>query len=141
MSKGPDMKVLIAEDDLMIADLLEVALIRGDYKVCGIARTVSQAVQIAEVENPDLAVIDVHLAEGGIGTEIPTLLDRRGTLGILYATGNAGDVELTSSDGHACISKPYRPSDIVRALKIVEQIMKFGTASQPFPRGCYALGV
>ena len=43
------MKVLIAEDDLMIADLLEVALIRGDYKVCGIARTVSQAVQIAEV--------------------------------------------------------------------------------------------
>jgi DNA-binding response OmpR family regulator len=135
------MKVLIAEDDLMIADLLEVALIRGGYEVCGIARMVSQAVQIAQTENPDLAVIDLHLAEGGMGTEIAALLDRRGTLGILYATGNAGDVELTSSDGHAYISKPYRPSDIVRALKVVEEIVKFGTASQPFPRGCYALAV
>jgi ActR/RegA family two-component response regulator len=114
-------------------------IIRGGYEVCGIARLVSQAVQIANMENPDLAVIDVHLAEGGIGTEIATLLDRRGTLGILYATGNAGDVELTSSDGHAYISKPYRPSDIVRALKVVEELVKFGTASRPFPRGCYAL--
>jgi DNA-binding response OmpR family regulator len=132
------MKVLIAEDDLMIADLLEVALIRGGYEVCGIARMVSEAVHIAKRENPDLAVIDVHLAEGGMGTEIATLLDRRGTLGILYASGNAGDIELTASDGHARISKPYRPSDIVRALRIVEEIVKSGTASLPFPRGCYA---
>jgi hypothetical protein len=81
----------------------------------------------------------VHLAGGGIGTEIAFLLDRRGTLGILYATGNAGDVPLTAVDGQACISKPYRPSDIVRALKIVEQIVKHEATSLPFPRGCYAL--
>jgi DNA-binding response OmpR family regulator len=133
------MKVLIAEDDLMIADLLESALVRGGYEVCGIARSVSAAVEIALREKPDLAVIDVHLAEGGIGTEIGLLLDRQATLGILYATGNAGDVQLTAANGHAYISKPYRPSDIVRALRIVEQIMEHGTASQPFPTGCYVL--
>jgi DNA-binding response OmpR family regulator len=133
------MKVLIAEDDVLIASLLESALTRGGYEVCGIARTVAHAVSIAEQENPDLAVIDLHLAEGGVGTEIAHRLHRRNTLGILYASGNAGDVKLTAVDGHASISKPYRPSDIVLALRIVEEMIQLGTASQPFPHGCRAL--
>jgi DNA-binding response OmpR family regulator len=136
------MKVLIAEDDLMIADLLEVALTRGGYEVCGIARTVAQSIVIAVRENPELAVIDLHLAGGGVGTDIPELLGRHGTLGVLYASGNAGDIRLTAANGHACIAKPYRPSDVVLALRIVEEMMKRGTAAQPFPpfpRGCHAL--
>lgn len=34
--------VMIAEDDLLIADMLEDALVAGGYEVCGIARTVKQ---------------------------------------------------------------------------------------------------
>src|ERR1700688_3500855 len=107
------MKVLIVEDDLMIADLLEIALTRGGYEVCGIARTVAQSVAIAAHENPELAVIDLHLAQGGIGTDIPGLLGPQSKLGILYASGNAGDIRLTTANGHACIAKPYKPSDVV----------------------------
>jgi hypothetical protein len=68
------------------------------------------------------------------------LLDRQTTLGILYATGNAGDVQLTAANGDAFDAKPCRPSDIVRALRIVEHMVEHGTASLPFPTGCYALG-
>lgn len=133
------MKVLIVEDDLMIADLLEVALTRGGYEVCGIARTVAQAVAIVIREDPGLAVIDFHLAGGGVGIDIPNLLGPQSTLGILYASGDAGDIRLTTANGHACIAKPYRPSDVVLALKIIEQMMNRGSASLPFPRGCHAL--
>jgi DNA-binding response OmpR family regulator len=35
-------KVLIAEDDLMIADMIEKVLVDAGYEVCGITRTVGQ---------------------------------------------------------------------------------------------------
>jgi two-component system, response regulator PdtaR len=40
------LKVMIAEDDLMMADMLEDVLVEGGYEVCGIARTVEKAVEL-----------------------------------------------------------------------------------------------
>lgn len=132
------LKVMIAEDDLFMADMLQDVLVENGYQVCGIARTVKDAVALGRAHKPDLAVLDVRLAEGGLGTEIAAQLGRPGGLGILYPTGNAGlkgQATLTKTDGEACLSKPYRPADIIRALKIVEQIRSTGEALRPFPTG------
>src|ERR1700730_12622487 len=87
--KGNSMlKVLIAEDELLIADLLEETLIMSGYEVCGIARTVDAAVALAELHKPDLAVFDVRLARGVRGPEIVRRLRSAARLGILYATGD-----------------------------------------------------
>lgn len=132
------LKVMIAEDDLFMADMLQDVLIENGYEVCGIARTVDEAVLIGKTHRPDLAILDVRLAAGGLGTEIAARLDRPSSLGILYATGNSGQqgqTGLTMADGDACLSKPYRPADIIRALKIVEEIQSTGEASRPFPTG------
>ena len=56
------LKVLIAEDDLMLADLAEEILVDAGYEVCGIARTVAEAVALAQHHKPDLAVLDLRLA-------------------------------------------------------------------------------
>jgi DNA-binding response OmpR family regulator len=130
------LKVLIAEDELMIADLLEETLIMSGYEVCGIARTVDEAVALAKLHKPDLAVLDVRLAQGDRGPEIARQLSGRGTLGILYATGeDARHSTLTLADGSASIAKPYRVEDVVDALVIVREIMTRGTATPPFPLG------
>ena len=126
---------MIAEDDLMMADMLSDVLTANGYEVCGIARTVDKAVEIGEHHRPDLAVVDLRLAEGGFGSEIANRLNRHGDLGVLYATGNVGNMGLTKADGQACLRKPYRPEDLVRALKIVEQLITTGGAPQPFPTG------
>jgi two-component sensor histidine kinase/ActR/RegA family two-component response regulator len=133
-------KVMIAEDDLLMADILEDVLIHYGYEVCGIARTVKEGVEIGEHCKPDLAVLDMRLAKGGLGTEIAAQLRRQNGLGILYAMGNADHASLTKADGEACLSKPYRPEDVAQALKIVEQIVRTGEASKPFPKGFHVLG-
>jgi two-component sensor histidine kinase/ActR/RegA family two-component response regulator len=133
------LKVMIAEDDLMMADMLEDVLVEGGYEVCGIARTVDKAVELGERHKPDLAILDLRLAEGGLGTDIAARLNHQGRPGVLYATGNASHVSLTKADGEACLGKPYRPEDVVRALKIVEQIVNTGEASRPFPTGFHVL--
>jgi len=129
------LKVLIAEDDLLIADMIEDILVENGYEVCGIACTVADAVSLIRQHKPDLAVIDIRLADGGLGTEIVAQLGGIGTLGILYSTGNRSQVVLTAANGHACIGKPYRDTDLLRGLQIVSEILASGTGSPPFPRG------
>jgi DNA-binding response OmpR family regulator len=128
-------KVLIAEDDLMIADATEEVLVKSGYEVCGIARTVAAAVALGRHHKPDLAVIDLRLADGGLGTEIPPQLRTLGRVGVLYATGNIAHVMLTDADGDACLAKPYRVVDLLRSLELVAEIVATGSASPPFPRG------
>jgi DNA-binding response OmpR family regulator len=82
------LKVLIAEDDLMIADMVEQILVDAGYEVCGIARTVAEGVGLGRRHKPDLAVLDLRLAGGGLGTEIAAQLCGLGKLGVLYLSAN-----------------------------------------------------
>jgi ActR/RegA family two-component response regulator len=128
-------KVMIVEDDLLIADSIERALHKGGYAVCGIARTVGEAIALAKLHSPALAVIDLRLEHGELGTAIcPQLADPR-AMGILYASGNTARILLTAADGEACLEKPYSTEDLLRGLEIVTEIVATGEASGPFPPG------
>jgi CheY-like chemotaxis protein len=128
------LNVLVAEDDLMIADMIEDCLISAGYQVCGIARTVPEAVRFGQQHRPDLAIIDMKLADGGLGTEIVSQLADGPRMGVLYATGNSALIG-AQAEGDAYIAKPYLNADLMRALKLVEQIVNDGFATPPFPRG------
>ncbi|MDQ2801180.1 MAG: response regulator [Pseudomonadota bacterium] len=132
------LKVLIAEDDLIIADYLEETLVDAGYDVCGIARTVSEGVALARLHKPDLAVLDVRLARGGAGREIAAALRAGGRTGILYATGNPEGAGLTVADGDACITKPYSGEALLAGLKLVREIIETGAPLAAFPRGFQA---
>jgi CheY-like chemotaxis protein len=127
------LKVLIVEDDLMLADFSEEILVERGYEVCGIARTVAEAVALARRSPPDLVMLDLRLADGGLGTEVAAQLRASGRPGILYITGNMSQVVLT--DGDACLAKPYRSNDLLRGLEIVAGIVATGKAQPPFPQG------
>jgi two-component sensor histidine kinase/CheY-like chemotaxis protein len=127
------LKVMIAEDDLLLADMLEEALTNGGYEVCGIADTVEEAVELGERHKPDLAVLDIRLAKGGLGTDIPARLNRPASMGVLFASGQVGQLSLTKTDGDCLITKPYRSEDIIRGLEIVKEILRTCDVSGPLP--------
>ncbi len=129
------LKVLIVEDDLMIADISEDFLVEHGYEVCGIGRTVAQAVALGLRHLPDLAIIDMRLADGGLGSDVAAQLTDLKRLGILYVTGNSSSVGLENSRGHGCLAKPYLFADLIRSLEIVIELVDTGTASPPFPAG------
>jgi DNA-binding response OmpR family regulator len=119
----------------MIAKATEEVLVRSGHEVCGIARTVAAAVALGRTHKPDLAIIDVRLAEGEIGTEIPIQLSGSDRCGILYTTGNVARLMLADVAGDACLAKPYRAVDLLRSLELVAEIVATGTATSPFPQG------
>jgi ActR/RegA family two-component response regulator len=124
------LKVLIAEDDPMIADMVKETLLVHGYEVCGVARTVSTAVAIGRRCKPDLAVIDLRLADAGslpddseLGTDIVAQLSSLGRLGVLYASANITDGMLAVLDGDACLAKPglAAPARTHRCRRLVER--------------------
>src|SRR5712664_237320 len=139
MSTGPQagglhvLKVLIVEDDLMLADFAEEILVEHGYEITGIARTVADAVALARDARPDLVILDLRLADGGLGTEVAAQLPPLGRPGILYITGNMSQVALTCGD--ACLAKPYRAVDLLRGLFFFTDTAATGKAQSPFPPG------
>ena len=133
------LNVLIAEDELMIADMIEETLVENGYGVCGIARSVDEAVALARDHKPDLAVIDLRLADGGLGTEIAAEFAGPGRFGILYASGNIARGMLNAANGEACITKPYGASALLRGLEIVAELVAKGMTVGQFPRGFHLL--
>jgi DNA-binding response OmpR family regulator len=132
-------KVLIVEDDVMIADTAEDFLLKCGYDVCGMARTVDEAVALGRYHRPDLVVLDLWLAGGGLGTEVAAELVAHRRIGVLYATANMSQFALDTTHGDAVIVKPYTSADLLRSLEIVSDIVTTGSASLPFPPGFYML--
>lgn len=127
-------KVLIVEDDPLVADLLEEILGEAGFEVCGVAGTVADAIELGERHNPDLGVIDFRLSGGEYGTQVAAALRQNSRFGVLYATGNPDHPLLSQAEGEGCIAKPYSAHTVVSALRVVSEKMSNRPASA-LPRG------
>ena len=134
------LKVLIAEDDMILGDMLEEFLTIQGYDICGVARTVGEAVLLADLHKPDLAVFDFRLSDGELGSQIRPLLEDRFSMGILYVSGDPLGRVLTKADGEAYIQKPYALADLVQALETIRQIKTVGRPLSPtLPKALHLL--
>ena len=127
---GHMLKVLIAEDNVLLADIIEGYLISRGYDVCGLAGSVDEAVALTDLHRPDLAVLDFRLRDGEYGSQVPARLKDKNATGILYASGDPLKGRLTREDGEAYIQKPYAMSELACALDIVHKIK---TGCRVFP--------
>lgn len=134
------LKVLIAEDSVLLADILEEFLICEGFDVCGIAATVHEAVMLADLHKPDLAVLDFRLGDGEYGSQIRPLLKDKISMGILYVSGDPLKSKLTRADGEAYVQKPYSMYDLSCALNLIQQSKTDGyISSSLFPKGFHRL--
>ncbi len=125
--------VLIVEDDLVIADLLQEVLEREGFVVTDIARTVDEARRSIDQAMPEFAVIDLHLADGGDGAAFGTHLRKLSKAGVIFSTGN-DQSDLTTASGDAVMVKPYRLNDVALGLQIISEIADQKQTDLALPR-------
>ncbi|MDP3428025.1 MAG: response regulator, partial [Humidesulfovibrio sp.] len=63
MGKG---KILVVEDEAIVALGIQSNLKRLGYEVVGRASTGSEALALAQTSRPDLVLMDVKLGDGGL---------------------------------------------------------------------------
>jgi DNA-binding response OmpR family regulator len=73
-------RILVVEDDVLIASQIETALMDEGFEIAGTAATGQEALQLAEAQSPTLVVMDIRLAGDRDG--IDTALELFRSLGI-----------------------------------------------------------
>lgn len=106
-------RILLVEDEPMIAFALEDMVLELGFEVVGPAFRLSEALDLAGSEQFDVAVLDVNLNEQR-SFPIADLLRSRG-IPFLFATGYA-EVGVGWTEETIVIAKPYSRIQLSRAL-------------------------
>jgi CheY-like chemotaxis protein len=108
------LRILIVEDEMTIALLLEDMVSDLGHKPAGLAMRLPQALQMAEQETLDLAILDVNL-DGRMSFPVAEVLERRG-VPFLFATGyGSGGIAAIYRD-KVVIRKPFSLEDLGKAI-------------------------
>jgi Response regulator of citrate/malate metabolism len=112
-------RVLVVEDESIVAMYLTDVLEDMDYEVCGVAASAADALTIAERERPSLALVDIGLAGSQDGIETARALRERYAVGSIFMSG-ASDPELLERaktvHPHGFLQKPYDADQLKNAL-------------------------
>ena len=114
------MKVLIVEDEPLIA--MHIELMVGDfgYHVCGIAASTQEAISLAAFERPHIALMDIHLADGSSGIDAAQELFQRHGISCIFLSANLDPHVRAAVEPFkpiAFLGKPVLPVILQRALK------------------------
>ena len=107
-------RVLVVEDETLVAMLVEDTLADAGVVVLGPVATVAEALSLLGAQRPDLAVLDLNLA----GETSEPVADRLIAMEVPFVVasgyGAAGLPQRLS--GIPVLAKPYAPEDLTAAL-------------------------
>jgi DNA-binding NarL/FixJ family response regulator len=122
VSKRPEAadRILIAEDDFLVASQMEAALAQAGFEVIGIASSADQALDLAAAERPALVVMDVRL--NGTRDGIDAALELFATHGIRCVFATAHQTAETRTRAQPAnplrwLAKPYTMLSLVDTVR------------------------
>ena len=120
MATATQPKVLLAEDDALIAMSVREVLSLFGFEVVGVAATVSDALCLAQNTHPDLAIFDIRLAGKRDGIEGAALLREIIEIPVVFLTGQGDERTRARADAvhpAAYLCKPVSPQQIVASVR------------------------
>lgn len=108
-------RVLIVENEPIIAMLLKDVVESLGHRVCDIVATEAGAVAIALASRPDLMIVDAGLRDGSGVTAMQIILKQR-AMPHIFVTGDKRSVQQMAPDA-TILEKPFFIPDLVRAIE------------------------
>ncbi|MFO1476950.1 MAG: ATP-binding protein [Verrucomicrobiota bacterium] len=117
----PVARILVVEDEGVVALDFQHRLQRLGYAVAGLAQDGDEAVRLAGESNPDLVLMDIQLGDGMGGIDAARAICRGREVPIVYVTANADDdtvKEAVRSSPSGYILKPFEDRELDTAIRI-----------------------
>ena len=115
------MKILILEDEVLVAEYLSKVLLEQGYRILGIAESVTSA--MAELDKlPDLCLVDIRLSDNQSGIDFGKELHKR-KIPFIYLTANneSHTIKMAAETyPQAFLTKPFNARDILSTLELVK---------------------
>ncbi len=116
------MKILIVEDEAIIARDIQNILSRFGYQVSGMASSGEESIQKARDLNPDLVLMDVKLKGSMDGIEAGHEIHDHLHIPVVYLTAFGEDKTLEGAqpnNGFMKILKPFEEKDIQCVIQMI----------------------
>ena len=113
-------KVMIVEDDLLVAADIRKTIERNGFRVAGMARTAEKALQVLEDVHPTLAILDIFLKGTLTGIDLAGHLNKKG-IPFIYLSANSNQQVLEAAKAtnpFGFVVKPFREKDLIVTIDI-----------------------
>src|SRR6185437_5493261 len=113
-------KILIVEDEMIVATDLRMMLERNNFIVTGIARSYEKALELIAEGKPEMVLLDIFLTGKLTGIDLAKKLKEKG-LAFIYLSANANEEVLSAAKKtEPCdfIVKPFREKDLLVTIEI-----------------------
>lgn len=127
--KNP-LRILVVEDEILIALGLEILLEDAGHHIVGIATTSEDALALARSGQPRVALVDVHLADGPTGIDTARALVGQG-VAVFFTTANVRRIPDDFVGACGIIPKPYTERSVLDALSDLDDRLS-GRPGGPF---------
>jgi two-component system, response regulator PdtaR len=119
VSADKSLRILVVEDEILIALELESLLQDVGHEVVGIAASSKDALALGKELSPDLAFVDIHLADGPTGIDVSRHFSDELGITVLFMTANAKRIPEDFAGARGVIAKPYTERGVREALAYV----------------------
>jgi two-component system, response regulator PdtaR len=124
-SSEPKKRILVVEDEALVAWLLRDILESRGYEVVGVASTQLAAEDLCRSRQPEVAVVDVKLKQGD-GIAAAREMARNG-VDVLFLTAHGARLVAESGLGPTgVVEKPFRAECIGPAVEAVSHLSETG---------------
>jgi len=124
------LKILIVEDDSQLAITLKY-LVEDNPRYCvvAMAEDADGAIAAAEEHQPDLVLLDLHLANASTGFSVAVRLNELG-VPCLFVSGKAPRFPMPDL-ALGCLMKPFTAEDVHRSLAAAEDLLRGRETHRP----------
>ena len=116
------LRILIVEDEILIADTIERYLIKEGYEVVGIAISYEEAIQLYLQKMPDITLLDVRLSGTKSGIDVASFIQQQSApKPFIYLTSQTDSKSFkgaidTSPSGY--LTKPIQKASLYATIEI-----------------------
>jgi len=121
MNEETPLRILIVEDDMIIAANISLQLSNLGYEVTGIESRGEEAILHAKENTPDILLLDINLKGNLDGIDTAKSIQRSKHIPIIYLTANSDEVTFArAKETHpqAFITKPFNKQDLQRTIEL-----------------------
>ncbi|MCG8379846.1 MAG: response regulator [Proteobacteria bacterium] len=114
-------RILVVDDDLTTAHVMQLYLENFGFKVAGIAHTGAEAIEKTKQLKPDLVLMDINLGEKGLdGIDAAEVIMQKFDIPVIYVTAYNDEDTLERaqmSNPYGFINKPLRDTDLKTTVR------------------------
>ncbi|KAM3100524.1 ATP-binding protein [Phormidesmis sp. 146-35] len=114
-------KILIVEDESVVALNIQVRLEAANYCVVGVADSDQTAMTLAIATQPDLVLMDIRLKGGQNGVSVAEKIRKQSDVPIVYLTAYTDTTilqEAQQTEPYGYILKPFDPANLYSTIEI-----------------------